>query len=66
MRKVLLFVAYFFVVTPYGLVRRLVRDPLQRGRDPRAGSYLLLPGGWSPLKTASRATGATDTTGGST
>ncbi|RKT19814.1 hypothetical protein BX285_4284 [Streptomyces sp. 1114.5] len=43
MRRLLLFVVYFLVVTPVGLVGRLVRDPLRRSRGPRVRSY------WTPL-----------------
>lgn len=41
MRKLLLFSAYYLVVTPYGVVRRFVRDPLARRWDPRAPSYFV-------------------------
>lgn len=42
MRKPLLFLAYHLVLTPYGAVRRYVRDPLARRWDRRATSYFLL------------------------
>lgn len=43
-RRVLLALAYVLVVTPYGLLRRLVADPLARRLDPAAASYLVLTG----------------------
>jgi hypothetical protein len=39
MRKALLFVFYIVVVTPAGLVLRLVRDPMRRRLDSRTPSY---------------------------
>jgi len=39
MRKWWLFLVYYLVVTPYGLVSRVVRDPLQRRWEPRRTSY---------------------------
>ncbi|WP_231335717.1 hypothetical protein [Actinomadura graeca] len=39
MRTVPLFLAYYFVLTPYGLARRVIRDPLARRPDRRAASY---------------------------
>jgi hypothetical protein len=39
MRKVLLFVFYIVLVTPVGLVLRVVRDPLRRRLDGRVPSY---------------------------
>ncbi|MEU9117765.1 hypothetical protein AB0D04_40065 [Streptomyces sp. NPDC048483] len=42
MRTALLAFLYVFVVTPIGLLRRLVRDPLTRRWDPRARTY------WTP------------------
>lgn len=41
MRKPLLFLAYHLVLTPYGAVRRLVRDPLARRWDPAARTYFV-------------------------
>jgi hypothetical protein len=41
MRRPLLFTAYYLFVTPYGLVRRFVRDPLSRRWDPKATTYLV-------------------------
>lgn len=38
-----LFVVYVLVVTPVGLVWRLVNDPLQRRWDSRADSYWAWP-----------------------
>ena len=38
MRRVLLFLAYFLLVTPLGLIARLGPDPLHRRRG-RARSY---------------------------
>lgn len=42
MRKPLLFLAYYLVATPYGTLRRYVRDPLARRLDQRAQSYFVL------------------------
>ena len=39
-----LFPAYVLVVTPYGLARRVVRDPLRRRWQPRRTSYFETPG----------------------
>ncbi|GGO05652.1 hypothetical protein GCM10010116_11090 [Microbispora rosea subsp. aerata] len=39
MRALLLFLLYYLVVTPAGLVARLVRDPLARRKDPDAATY---------------------------
>ncbi|MFL6139747.1 MAG: hypothetical protein ACJ74O_18390 [Frankiaceae bacterium] len=39
MRRCWLLPAYYLLVTPYGLVRRVMRDPLQRRREPRRASY---------------------------
>jgi hypothetical protein len=36
---------YYLVLTPYGLVRRRVRDPLTRRWDPAADSYFVVPAG---------------------
>ncbi len=41
MRKLLLFSAYYLLVTPYGLVRRFVRDPLARRWDASATTYFI-------------------------
>jgi hypothetical protein len=41
MPRVLLALIYFLLVTPYGLVRRLLRDPLARRLDPDSASYLV-------------------------
>lgn len=41
MRRLLLLLAYLLVVTPYGLLRRVLRDPLARRLEPDAGSYLI-------------------------
>jgi hypothetical protein len=41
-RTVLLFLAYYLVLTPVGLVLRLIRDPLTRRPDRRAASYWML------------------------
>ncbi len=43
MRTVLLFFGYFLIVTPLGLARRLVHDPLSRRRDRRAATYWVAP-----------------------
>ncbi|MCW2502789.1 MAG: hypothetical protein JWO79_1073 [Actinomycetia bacterium] len=39
MTAVPLALVYYLLVTPIGLVSRLVRDPLRRRKDPRAASY---------------------------
>ncbi|MBS2962953.1 hypothetical protein KGA66_07855 [Actinocrinis puniceicyclus] len=39
MRKALLFVLYIAVVTPVGLLLRLVRDPMRRKLNARAHTY---------------------------
>jgi hypothetical protein len=38
-RKILLFVLYFALVTPIGLLITAVHDPLHRKINPRAHSY---------------------------
>ncbi|MCC3767826.1 hypothetical protein [Streptomyces sp. UNOC14_S4] len=43
MPKPLLFLLYYLVVTPVGIVMRMTRDPLARHKDPRARSY------WTPV-----------------
>lgn len=43
MRTVLLFLGYFLIVTPLGLARRLVHDPLSRRRKRRAATYWVAP-----------------------
>jgi uncharacterized membrane protein len=43
MRTVMLFIAYYLVVTPAGWVSRLVRDPLARRWEQRSDSY------WVPV-----------------
>jgi hypothetical protein len=35
----MLFIIYFMVATPLGLVSRLIHDPLSRRRNPRATTY---------------------------
>ena len=40
MRTALLALAYYLLVTPVGLVSRIVHDPLRRGWNPRASTYL--------------------------
>jgi hypothetical protein len=35
----MLFIIYFVIVTPLGLVSRLVHDPLSRRRNRRATTY---------------------------
>ena len=47
MRNILLFLMYFLVVTPAGLVWRVVRDPLHRRIDRRATSYWIAAPGVS-------------------
>jgi hypothetical protein len=42
MRTLLLLLAYYLVVTPVGLVGRLVRDPMSRRWDKGAQSYWIL------------------------
>ncbi|GLU49804.1 hypothetical protein [Nocardiopsis ansamitocini] len=39
MRTFLLFLSYYLVVTPVGLLSRLVRDPLSRRANPNATTY---------------------------
>jgi hypothetical protein len=39
MRNVLLFLRYFLVVTPAGLIARIGRDPLSREWDSAASTY---------------------------
>lgn len=39
MRNVLLFLLYFLVVTPAGLLARIGRDPLSREWDRSASTY---------------------------
>jgi hypothetical protein len=39
MHRLLLFLVYFLVVTPIGLVSRIIHDPLRRCLDRRARSY---------------------------
>jgi hypothetical protein len=39
MRNVLLFLLYFLVVTPAGLIARIGRDPLSREWDRAAKTY---------------------------
>lgn len=41
MRTVLLALAYYLVVTPVGLVSRIVHDPLRRGLNRRASTYMI-------------------------
>jgi hypothetical protein len=51
MRTLLLLVTYLLVVTPIGLVCRVVFDPLQRRWRPDAHSYWVFSaqdGGWPP------------------
>jgi hypothetical protein len=47
MRNILLFLLYVLVVTPVGLVWRVVRDPLKRRVDRRAASYWIAAPGLS-------------------
>lgn len=42
MRRTLLFFTYFLLVTPIGLLWRLLRDPMQRRWDKKRVSYLTL------------------------
>lgn len=44
MRKLLLFMAYYLVITPYGLARQLMLDPLSRRWEPGAPTYLVRTG----------------------
>lgn len=39
MRTLLLFLFYYLVVTPVGVLSRLVRDPMSRRSDPSATTY---------------------------
>ncbi|MGW1835368.1 hypothetical protein [Streptomyces sp. BBFR2] len=43
MRKLLLLLVYALLVTPAGLVLRIVHDPLARRRRPGAASYWTSP-----------------------
>ncbi|WP_155070816.1 hypothetical protein [Streptomyces taklimakanensis] len=43
MRTVLLAIVYYLVVTPVGLLARVVRDPLARGWDRGARTYWVTP-----------------------
>ncbi|MFJ4343420.1 hypothetical protein [Streptomyces sp. NPDC088915] len=43
MRTVLLAIVYYLIVTPVGLLARVVRDPLTRGTDPKATTYWAAP-----------------------
>jgi len=42
MHRMLLFLAYFLMITPAGFLCRLIRDPLHRQPDRRAASYWTL------------------------
>lgn len=44
MRSLSLAIAYYLALTPYGLIRRFVRDPLARRWEPAADSYLVRTG----------------------
>lgn len=39
----MLFIIYSLVVTPIGLVSRLIHDPLSRRRNQRAKTYWIMP-----------------------
>jgi hypothetical protein len=41
MRGLALFLLYYLVVTPVGLLCRVVHDPLNRAYQPQAASYLI-------------------------
>jgi len=41
MRAALLALVYYLLVTPVGLVSRIVHDPLRRGWDRRASTYMV-------------------------
>lgn len=41
MSTALLALAYYLLVTPVGLVSRIIHDPLRRGWDPRASTYMI-------------------------
>ncbi|GGV27363.1 hypothetical protein GCM10010260_79790 [Streptomyces filipinensis] len=43
MRTFLLFLVYCFVVTPVGLVSRVVKDPMTRRRPARTTTYWTAP-----------------------
>lgn len=45
MRTALLALVYYLVVTPVGLVCRIVHDPLRRRLDPAASTYMIYLGG---------------------
>ncbi|MEQ4304963.1 hypothetical protein ABNF97_26875 [Plantactinospora sp. B6F1] len=40
MSTALLALAYYFIVTPVGLLSRIVHDPLRRGWNRRASTYM--------------------------
>lgn len=44
MHRAALFLVYFLLVTPAGLVSRVVRDPMRRRLDPSAASYWINTG----------------------
>ncbi|MGP3999334.1 hypothetical protein [Streptomyces sp. 8N706] len=44
MQRLLLALAYYLVVTPAGLLSRLVRDPLRRRPDGKATTYWVFTG----------------------
>ncbi|WP_196942763.1 hypothetical protein [Streptomyces sclerotialus] len=48
MRAVLLFLLYYLVVTPAGLLVRVFHDPLHRARQPHRNTY------WIPSTERSR------------
>ena len=41
MRGIILFLLYYLVVTPIGLLCRIIHDPLHRAYQPQAPSYLI-------------------------
>lgn len=41
MSTALLALAYYLIVTPVGLISRILHDPLRRGWDRRASTYML-------------------------
>lgn len=45
--RAVLTLVYYLIVTPLGLVLRLLRDPLARRLDRRAGTYWVAPEGTS-------------------
>jgi hypothetical protein len=56
MQRQLLFLGYYLVIVPAGLLCRMIRDPLHRAFRRRAPSYWVFPAGPGPLQDLSTAT----------